>query len=229
MLLPFSSIPRKEALRYLGWHGGVLPPELEQLLDDCIREMSAVCAPRYVWRRLPLERQGEVLSAGGLVLPGIQLPRLLSDCSACVIFALTLGDAPEALIRRAAALHQTRALMLDACASAACEQSCDDLQTLLEEQLRPEGLFATVRYSPGYGDLPLSLQPRLLELLNASRQIGLTLTESLLMAPRKSVTAIFGLSDRVQPRQRSGCADCALNQTCSFRKAGIQCGSKSES
>lgn len=229
MHLPFSHIPRAQVLRYLGWRGGDLPPEMETLLTQCIQELSAVCRPRYVWRRLPLKRTDAGLSAGGLLLPGSDLPALLRDCDSCVLFALTLGDAPEALIRKSAATRPTRALILDACASAACEQSCDDLQALLTAQFRQENLFTTSRYSPGYGDLPLSLQPALLELLNASRQIGLTLTDTCLMMPRKSVTAIFGLAEMAQPTRESGCAACNLNQTCSFRKAGIPCGNRSES
>lgn len=229
MHLPFSHIPQAQVLRYLGWHGGSLPPEMEVLLAQCIQEMSAVCQPRYVWRRLALTRTDAGLFAGGLQLPGTQLPALLRGCESCILFALTLGDAPEALIRKAAAIRPTRALILDACASAACEQSCDDLQALLEKQFQQEQLFSTSRYSPGYGDLPLSLQSKLLELLNASRQIGLTLTDTSLMVPRKSVTAIFGLSGAVHPRRESGCDRCNLNQTCSFRKAGIPCTSESDS
>ncbi|MBR3258643.1 MAG: vitamin B12 dependent methionine synthase, partial [Eggerthellaceae bacterium] len=46
---------------------------------------------------------------------------------------------------------------------------------------------------PGYGDLPLEVQPDLLGLLDASRRLGITLSDSLLMSPTKSVTAIVGL------------------------------------
>ena len=222
MRLPLSPIPRDQALRYAGWQGGALPPELEALLQDCIHALEACCTPRYVWRRLPLVREDGMLSAGGLILPGRALPALLEDCESCVSFALTLGDAPEGLIRRAAVTDRTCALLLDACASAACEQSCDDLQALLAGQFQKEGLFVTDRYSPGYGDL-------LLALLDAERKIGLTLTDSCLMTPRKSVTALFGLSSHPQVRHTSGCQICSLKETCSYRKAGISCRSRSGS
>ena len=87
----------------------------------------------------------------------------------------------------------------------------------------------TDRYSPGYGDLPLTLQPRLLALLDAERKIGLTLTDTCLMTPRKSVTALFGLSSHPQVRHASGCQSCSLKETCSYRKAGISCKSRSGS
>ncbi len=229
MRLPLSPIPRDQALRYAGWQGSALPPELEALLQDCIHALEACCTPRYVWRRLKLTREDGSLSAGGLILPGRALPALLEGCESCVVFALTLGDAPEGLIRRASVTDRTRALLLDACASAACEQSCDDLQALLAGQFQKEGLFVTDRYSPGYGDLPLTLQPQLLALLDAERKIGLTLTDTCLMTPRKSVTALFGLSGRPPARHASGCQSCSLKETCSYRKAGISCRSRSGS
>jgi len=229
MRLSLSPIPRDQALRYAGWKGGTLPPELAALLQDCIHALEACCTPRYVWRRLALTQEDSGLSAGGLILPGRALPALLAGCEGCVIFALTLGEAPEGLIRRAAVADRTRALLLDACASAACEQSCDDLQAMLARQFQREGLFVTDRYSPGYGDLPLTLQPRLLSLLDAERKIGLTLTDSFLMTPRKSVTALFGLSAHPQVRHAFGCQSCSRKETCSYRKAGISCKSRSGS
>ena len=92
MRRPLSPIPRDQALRYAGWQGSALPPELEALLQDCIHALEACCTPRYVWRRLPLVREDGMLSAGGLILPGRALPALLEDCKSCVSFALTLGE-----------------------------------------------------------------------------------------------------------------------------------------
>lgn len=225
MLLSLPSIPVDQALRYLGVKGQPPGEVLEQVREACAQLLPA-CRPRYAWKAARLEARGRpVLSPWGLALPGEDLPALLRDCDRCVIFALTLGDGPEALMRRAAPVSPAKALVLDACASAACEAACDLLQAQLESRLcAPEGLFATDRFSPGYGDLPLSVQPRLLELLDAQRQCGLTLTESWIMTPRKSVTAIFGLADKPQGKRAQGCGACSMKQNCSYRKAGITCG-----
>ena len=50
------------------------------------------------------------------------------------------------------------------------------------------------RFSPGYGDLPLSVQPAFLAALDATRRLGITLTSSFLMVPTKSVTAFVGVA-----------------------------------
>ena len=215
MELILSAIPEKEALRYLGVKGDAPPELLEQVQNAC-RSLLPHCRVRYVWRLLDKDRLSDLLV-------GQDLPTLLRDCDRAVVFALTLGMEAEALIRRAGLTSPTRALVLDACASAACEAACDELQGLLEEQLCREGIFPTDRFSPGYGDLPLEVQTPLLSLLDGQRACGITLSDTFIMSPRKSVTAIFGLADRPQGKRARGCAFCSMHQNCSFRKAGITC------
>lgn len=218
MELMLEKIPVREALRYLGVKGEAPPDLLEQVQQAC-EQLLPVCQPRFVWRLLDLN----VLPRLGLSFPGEDLPTLLGDCEKAVLFALTLGDGPEALIRRAGLRSPTQALILDACASAACEAACDRLQALLEGQLCSDTVFSTDRFSPGYGDLPLEVQRPLLELLDAQRRCGITLSDTFIMTPRKSVTAIFGLADRPQGKRARGCGFCSMKQNCSFRKAGITC------
>ena len=207
-----------EALRYLGVRGQA-PADVAQQVRQALDRLLPLCAPRHVWRVL----DKSALSDVGLDLPGQDIHQLLKDCDRVVLLALTLGAGPEQLIRREGLRSPTEALILDACASAACEQACDDLQRQLEGQLCSEGIYPTDRFSPGYGDLPLTVQRPLLELLDAQKRCGITLSDSFIMTPRKSVTAIFGLADKPQGKRARGCAFCSMNQNCSFRKAGITC------
>ena len=206
---------RREALRYLGIKGDP-PPDVAQQVERALDRLLPLCAPRSVWRVFPKDRLP-------LELSGQDIHQLLRDCDRVVLFALTLGPEAELLIRREGLRSPTEALILDACASAACEQACDDLQKQLEDQLCVEGLYPTDRFSPGYGDLPLTVQTPLLELLDAQKRCGITLSDTFIMTPRKSVTAIFGLADKPQGKRARGCAFCSMNQNCSFRKAGITC------
>jgi cobalamin-dependent methionine synthase I len=115
------------------------------------------------------------------------------------------------------------AVIMDACASVAVENVCDHFEFDLRRQLEGEGQYLTDRYSPGYGDLPLNCQSRLCDALDAQRRIGLTVTASSIMVPRKSVTAILGISDRPQTLRKRGCEVCSLFLTCPYRKEGIRC------
>lgn len=209
---------RREALRYLGVKG-TPPADLEAQTDRALAQLLPLCTPRSVWRVL----DKTALSSLGLDLPGQDIHQLLRDCDRVVLFALTLGAGPEQLIRREGLRSPTQALILDACASAACEQACDTLQAQLEGQLCAENVFPTDRFSPGYGDLPLDVQRPLLALLEGEKRCGITLSDTFIMTPRKSVTAIFGLADKPQGKRARGCAFCSMNQNCSFRKAGITC------
>lgn len=206
---------RREALRYLGIKGDP-PPDVARQVERAMSRLLPLCTPRSVWRIFPKDRLP-------LDLPGQDIHQLLRDCDRVVLFALTLGPEAELLIRREGLRSPTEALILDACASAACEQACDELQKQLEDQLCVEGLYPTDRFSPGYGDLPLTVQAPLLELLDAQKRCGITLSDTCIMTPRKSVTAIFGLADRPQGKRARGCAFCSMRQNCSFRKAGITC------
>jgi hypothetical protein len=56
--------------------------------------------------------------------------------------------------------------------------------------------------------MPMTTQPVLLQALDAQRQLGITLTDTLLMVPTKSVTAVVGLFETIQPSTHASCAGC---------------------
>ena len=110
------------------------------------------------------------------------------------------------------------ALVLACCAAAAAAEAfCDEVNDNLRLQAESEGLYLRPRFSPGYGDLSLDCQRTFLRMLNAGKEIGLTLTDSGLMVPIKSVTAIIGISSVPTACHRQGCEACAKTD-CSFRR-----------
>ena len=158
----------------------------------------------------------------GLLLPGEDLKRHLSGCVRAAIFCATLGAEADALIRRTERLDMGRALTLDCCASTAVEAVCDQIEEELQSKF--PGCSFPFRYSPGYGDLPLEVQGPLLDLLDAPRRAGLCATASHLLTPRKSVTAILGISDKEIERTKRSCLGCPAQGSCQYRKAGGHCG-----
>ena len=87
-----------------------------------------------------------------------------------------------------------------------------------------EGLSLTSRFSPGYGDMPLSQQRLFVTLLDTPRKIGLTTTPAFILTPRKSVTAVLGLSTGPAKPAAPACRDCLLRGECGLRKRGLSCG-----
>ena len=91
----------------------------------------------------------------------------------------------------------------------------------MNEEIRREaaerGLFLRPRFSPGYGDFSLEHQREFFRILEVQKKIGVTLTESLLMMPSKSVTAVIGLSEENTHCMLQGCEACG-KRDCSFRR-----------
>ena len=210
-----------EVLRYLGAGQGETPAELLETVRRCGAELQAAARPKAVWRFFDLK--GTTLEGTNLALTGQDIQRHLTDCHQCVLMAATLGADVEQLLMHVQVSDMARALILDSCASAAVENLCDNLEADLRTHVEAEGCYLTDRFSPGYGDLPLALQGDFCALLDTQRRIGLTVSESSLLIPRKSVTAILGIASSPRTTRSSGCLNCSLFETCQIRKSGAAC------
>ena len=223
--LPISltQIHTDEVLRYMGTPPDKADASLRALVDRCAREVLTAVRPRWAYRTFDLtpEEEGVRLSCG-LLLPGEDLKRHLKDCRRAVLFCATLSAQADALIRRAESGDMLRALALDCCATAAVEELCDQIEGDLQSQF--PGCFFPFRYSPGYGDLPLTLQEPLLNLLDAPRKVGLCASSSHILTPRKSVTAILGIADHPIEANTRSCVGCPAHDSCQYRKSGGHCG-----
>jgi hypothetical protein len=222
-ILPrLEHINPNEVLTYLGYSSGEIPAEIDQQIAACARSVLETAVPRITWRALPVE--GVTVPAAGLTLEGQDMAALLQDCNEAVFLAATLGPEVERLLRRAEVTDMARALILDACASTAIENVCDNLEADLRALYQAKGLYLSDRFSPGYGDLPLHQQRDFCALLDTGRRIGVNLSASRIMVPRKSITAIMGVSNAPKPMRFRGCYHCNLFRTCQLRKNGKHCG-----
>lgn len=211
-----------EILRYLRVRGEA-PEDLREQVERTARELANSLQPRYVYRAFPLEfdANGVVLQGSGVTLTGGLAQKMLQRCSAAVLLCATLGMAFEQRLRATERRDMGGAVILDACGSAWVESGCDAAER--EIAARFPGQYLTDRFSPGYGDLPLALQPAVLTALDAQRRLGIHLSDSFLMTPSKSVTAVIGVSDTPQPARVRGCGYCAMREKCDYRKGGTTC------
>jgi hypothetical protein len=116
------------------------------------------------------------------------LAKCLSGCREAYLLAVTLGMQNERWLHRLSILSTAKHFLADALSSAYAEAAADYANALLAKENT-----LTNRFSPGYGDLSLSLQPHLISATNANKLLHITLTDSLLMVPQKSITAIIGI------------------------------------
>lgn len=128
--------------------------------------------PRAVW----LEADPDSLTAAG-ILAGEDVAKHLEGCTAALLLAVTLGPGVDAQIRRAGVGDIAAGVASDALGSALAEQAAEAAEAELRQWAARQGKYLTGRYSPGYGDWPLAVQPLLAAALDTARRAGLCVTE----------------------------------------------------
>ena len=201
-----AKVDIREALRYL--RASPNDPQTRAMAEEMAALLEKSAPPRYVFREVTLIRdpacEDIFVPEAGMRLRGKLAGKMLRDCGKAILLACTLGAAYERLERIWRVRDLARAAVLDACGSALAEAGCEQAEAEIRQ--RYPGVKMTKRFSPGYGDLSLHIQGELLRALDAEKRLGITLTESCLMIPSKSVTAIIGLTNPAEavPKELSG-------------------------
>lgn len=176
----------REALRYAGMRGE--DEGVAALLSECLAAARECVVYRAAWRELsaddPFVRS--LISASG------SAGELLFGASSVIILAASAGAALDRGIARLSVTSPARALLLNAIGTERVESLCDAVVEDIKKTLAAD-VTLTRRFSPGYGDMPLSFVADILSLLDAGRTLGITLNESKIMSPSKSVTAVIGV------------------------------------
>lgn len=218
-----SEIPVKEVQRYMGYRGiADIGPDIRAKIDKAIGQVSLQSHPRIISKEYPVTvRDNDVTIHAGsedVILQSESLARNLSGCCGAILLAATIGPACDMLVRRAGVTSAVDASIYQAAGAAAIESFLDDMNDRYKADYEAQGLFLRPRFSPGYGDLKLDHQRDWFRLLDITKQIGIELTDSLLMVPTKSVTAIIGIGIKKGTQGCSGCAGCNKKGTCDFSK-----------
>ncbi|MBR3143308.1 MAG: Vitamin B12 dependent methionine synthase activation subunit [Clostridiales bacterium] len=218
-----SVIPVKEVQRYMGYRGiADISPEIQAKIGKAVDQVSLQSHPRIISKEFPVTIDGNkvTIHAGSedVVLESESLARNLTGCCGAILLAATIGPACDMLVRRAGITSAADASIYQAAGAAAIESFLDDMNDRYKAEYEARGLFLRPRFSPGYGDLKLDHQKDWFRLLDITKQIGIELTDSLLMVPTKSVTAIIGIGMNIETTGCSGCACCNKKGTCDFPK-----------
>lgn len=158
-------------------------------IEKCKAELLKVVNYKYAYIKVPVDLSVEnYVNLGFATVKSKNLYKNLSGCNEAFVFAVTTGIGVDRLLGRLNMMSQARHFITDALSSAAVESYCDYVNLLIEGELKTKP-----RFSPGYGDLSLEIQPEILKALSADKTLGITLNSSLLMTPVKSITAIMGV------------------------------------
>lgn len=200
-------IDEKEILRYSGCRN--VGDEVRSLMHSAVDEAKDRLVYKVCFTELPVEINGSLCDFGLFGAESEGLAKNLSGCGSVVIFAATVGMELDRLIYRYSRLSPSRALMMQAIGAERIEALCG---TFCDEIGR--GRHLKPRFSPGYGDLSLDVQKDIAAILDCSKNIGISLNESMLMSPSKSVTAFVGITDKITDTKKCDLCD---KIDCSFR------------
>ena len=208
----------KEAVRYLGYGNHAVDNHTLDLVEDSFRELDQVGRMKIVYRifDVSMEKDGH-LTIGKLKIESKNLSRNLKGCDQAIVLGATLGTGVDMLIRKYSLTDMARVVVLQACGAAMLEEELDQWQETITERFFQENLYLRPRFSPGYGDFSIDHQRMIIRMLEASKKIGLTVTDSLMLSPSKSVTAVIGISETKRICTVKGCEACAKTD-CEYRR-----------
>lgn len=208
----------KEAVRYLGYGRNAADEKTLALIKDAFAELERTAAPRSVCRIFDVDqtKDGRIM-IGNMEIDSVSLSRNLKGCTKAVLFGATLGAGTDQLIRRASVSDMAKAVIMQACAAAFLEEYCDEEQLRIGREMEDQGLYLRPRFSPGYGDFDIRYQEPLMRILDCAKSIGLTMTDSFMMTPTKSVTAVIGASPVKERCPIAGCEACG-KKGCEYRR-----------
>ncbi len=223
MMIALSNLDFDEALRYMGCLKGKADNHTIAMLNECESLVLSHSTPRYCYKVFDIKKTelGIEIIGTNITLKGNDIKIHLNNCFGIVIMCATLSSGIDTLIRKVQLEDMSKAVIINSLASVAIEQVCNKLEEEIYTNL--PYYYKTFRYSPGYGDLPITLQKDILNILDAPRKIGLCTNQSFMLTPIKSVTAIIGLSNTEITAKSRGCLSCNLKNTCQYRKVGNRC------
>lgn len=211
------NIETKEVLRYLGYKQSEPDEKTLQLINHIKIEIITSIQPKSIYRECRLKYISDnEITVDGVPFKSKKLRQHLRNSDRILLFAATLGMQSDILVRRYQGVDTARAAVMQAALAAATESFCDEVCENIANEEKPNGYFLRPRFSPGYGDLPLESQREFFKVLDCTKRIGLTLSDSCLMIPTKSVTALIGLT-KDSDCSFNACKECE-NKDCEFKR-----------
>ncbi len=237
-MIEVKEIDRVTAARYMGMKKEDMNEVMTGLFDEAEKLLQKDSKVAYVCdiEDVSFNDEGTIVEGTSLVLKGDDIRNLLKYCDKVVVMCATISGYVDTRIKALQITNMPLALVYDACASVAVDQVCDSIQLYIREKM-PE-YVQTMRFSPGYGDLPLTQQQEILDVLEAGKRAGVSLSEGGMLIPVKTVTAVFGLKSIAKSisgnistviPEGKGCGDISVCSKCRMKDScSMSAGKKEE-
>ena len=185
-----KDIPEKKIERFLKYKIIKADEKTKSRINTLKEKLMSLCKPLYTYNKYPIKKdeQGVKITGTDVVLKGGSINKFLKDNDEIFLTAVTLGFESERFITYTQKVSLSEGLLADIIASAYIDEACDVLESSLSQNYKIKG-----RFSCGFGDFSIDVQPEILRVLNTQKEIGLYCNENNIMLPRKSLTAVIGI------------------------------------
>lgn len=188
---PYFEIDKSETKRYAGLKKSEFK---EEIINEACELARLIINPTGIWNMYDYDNKAQTIETEPkFSLQGSSIEKHLKECEKVILLAATLGiEVEEKITSLFEEGKYGLSIILDAAATAAIEQSADLMEKAIGDQVNRMGYKMKWRFSPGYGDWPIQQQPEMIKHSHGDA-IGIHLTESMMLEPRKSITAVIGL------------------------------------
>jgi hypothetical protein len=202
--------------------GGRLNSHLEEMLSEnrmvCIKALK----PAALYESFSIDKivDSSVYFESGHIFNGPNISKILKGSEFAVIFMLTLGKEIDDLIKKVRDGGDTlRTIIMDSVTTDMLGTVGDHVGRIIKNNISvPEGYASTCPYSPGQYKWTIEEQKELFEMADGSK-IGISLNQSYLMIPFKSVSGVYGFGpkDKIN-KTRVACDLCPRRENCIGRR-----------
>ena len=214
----------EEVLRREGFTGYAgARPEIKDLTIELLTGIKNLLKPviAYEIYRISETSKEKVNLEGGMVINGILIPSTFPRSKEIAVAVCTIGPELEEQVTAYSKGRQAlKGIILDGIGSAAVDSLVREILGRIGNEVSSRGYEISSPVNPGMPGFPLAEQRNLLGLVNAD-EIGVRLTASGVLIPRKSTSMVIGIGPQMTRWTRAEvCARCSLRETCHYRVTG---------
>lgn len=183
-----------------------------QVFQECLALAIDAFSPRVAYCELSKEHFFHLVPQAkeSKALP-------LMNAEKVIVFVSTVGVGIDRMIAKYAKVAPIKSLFFQALGAERIEQTCDVFCANIAQKYAEQGFTLGRRFSPGYGDFSLLAQRNIFQILSPEKNAGVTLTDTLMMSPTKSVSAVIPITKNCSNPQENSCENCTM-QSCDYKR-----------
>jgi hypothetical protein len=217
------SLKTSEVLRRQGLGGGAkIRPEIKILIQELLASVKKARllepAVAYEYYTVSSINGSQISLDGDKAIRGPLLPAIFPEAKELAVLLCTIGSRLEKQVTDYSKSGETmRGMILDGIGSTAVDMVTPEVLRRLASEVSSRGYEISSPVNPGMPGFPLTEQWNLLGLVKAD-EIGVSLTASGVLVPRKSASMVMGIGPQMTRWTAAEvCARCSLRETCHYK------------